>query len=164
ERLTRPEAGTAHVPESWHPGGDLFSFSVEKGLAFSLRLFSVRDRHDEPFDSVESRLPPASSFSPDGHWIAYQSGEPVAPARFKQSRVFVQHVPPNAGERYQIAGPIAYRPMWSRDGKELFYASGLGSKAEWSAIRVTPQPGFPFGRPTPVPTGGLEPTRAWQGI
>ena len=36
ERLTRPEAGVSHVPESWSPKGDVFLFSVTRESTTSL--------------------------------------------------------------------------------------------------------------------------------
>ena len=44
ERLTRPEPGTTHVPESWSPRDDLFLFSVKKGFETTLWTYSMRDR------------------------------------------------------------------------------------------------------------------------
>ena len=43
ERLTRPEPGTSHVPESWAPREDVFLFSVTKGFGINpLDLFGSR--------------------------------------------------------------------------------------------------------------------------
>src|SRR5438128_2389339 len=39
ERLTRPEQGESHVPNSWSPDGQRFLFSVAKGATFSLWTF-----------------------------------------------------------------------------------------------------------------------------
>src|SRR5262249_52369366 len=44
ERLTTPDAATAHVPDSWSPDGDRFSFSVIRGTSASLWTFSMRER------------------------------------------------------------------------------------------------------------------------
>src|SRR5262249_5309169 len=52
ERLTRPETGTAHIPESWSRTEDLFSLTVIKGAAANLWTFSVRDRKLAPFSNV----------------------------------------------------------------------------------------------------------------
>ena len=65
ERLTKPEEGTAHVPESWSPNGDVFLFGVTEGSKVSLWTFSVRDREAKPF-GVRSSAPIASAFSRDG--------------------------------------------------------------------------------------------------
>jgi serine/threonine-protein kinase len=118
ERLTRPERGTSHSPESWSPRGDLFLFSVAKGSEISLWTFSIRDRKPSPFGSVISRgTPTNAAFSPDGRWIAYQSGESGS----GEAILFVQPFPPT-GDKFEIAR--GGRAMWSPDGKELFFVSG----------------------------------------
>jgi hypothetical protein len=53
-------------------------------------------------------------FSPDGHWIAYESNESG------QFEVYVQPFPgPGGKSRISSAGGAQAR--WRRDGKELFY-------------------------------------------
>jgi serine/threonine-protein kinase len=52
--------------------------------------------------------------SPDGKWLAYSSNDS---GRFE---IYVQRFP-EGGKRWQISNDQGYRPMWSKDGKELFY-------------------------------------------
>ncbi len=73
ERLTKPEPGTSHVPESWSPNGDSFLFSVTKGSDVSLWTYSLHDRKATPFGEVHSSNPSGAVFSPDGRWVAYTS-------------------------------------------------------------------------------------------
>ena len=76
ERLTKPEPGTSHVPESWSPTGEILLFNVAKDSATSLWTLSVRDRKAMPFGDVRSTsFPTDAVFSPDGRWVAYQAGE-----------------------------------------------------------------------------------------
>ena len=56
-------------------------------------------------------------FSPDGHWVAYQSDESG------KYEVYVTPFPGPGGER-QISSGGAFLPHWRRDGKELFFSSG----------------------------------------
>jgi serine/threonine-protein kinase len=42
ERLTRPEQGTSHFPESWAPTGERFLFSTSKGLSGFLWTLGAR--------------------------------------------------------------------------------------------------------------------------
>ena len=135
ERLTKPDAGTAHLPESWSPRGDVLSFSVEKGSLFSMWTISLHDRHAAPFRGVESEIPAASAFSRDGRWIAYQSGH--RSAADVRPTAFVQPFPAT-GALYQIPNSGA-APVWSGDGNELFYTT---SPRQWVAARVTLRSGF----------------------
>ncbi len=143
ERLTTPERGTVHLPESWSPG-DTFLFSAAKGSDVSLWTFSIRDRKATPFGDVRSlSLATDAVFSPDGKWVAYQVGEVVQ----AEGTTYIQPFPPN-GTKYQIAR--GGRPAWSRDGRELFY---VPTPTQFVAVKVTTQPSFAFGNPTPVPRG-----------
>jgi serine/threonine protein kinase/Tol biopolymer transport system component len=61
-------------------------------------------------------------FSPDGRWLAYESGE-----RGSAREVFVRAFPAPAsgqGGRWQISNGGAQFPVWSRNGHELLYWSG----------------------------------------
>jgi serine/threonine-protein kinase len=144
ERLTKPESGAAHVPESWSTNGDTLLFGVAKGSEVSLWTLSVRDRKATRFDDVRSSTFPTDAvFSPDGKWLAYQIGE----AGRGESVTYVEPFPPN-GTKYQIAR--GGRPLWSRDGKELFYIPG---PAQFMAVTVRTQPTFSFTNPVAVPRG-----------
>ena len=58
-------------------------------------------------------------FSPNGHWIAYQSDEST------RDEVYVQGFPTSTGKT-QVSVNGGSRPRWSHDGKELFYLSQDG--------------------------------------
>ena len=59
----------------------------------------------------------AGRFSPDGQWLAYQSD---ASGR---DEVYVQRVP-SGGQKAQVTSSGGQLPVWSHDGKELFYLEG----------------------------------------
>ena len=142
ERLTRPEPGTSHVPESWSPKGDIFLYSVTKELNTSLWTFSIRDRQSARFgDVASSGVPTNAMFSPpDGRWVAYQSGESAT----GEAIVYVEPVPPT-GTKFEIGR--GGRPLWSRDGRELFFVPGPN---QFSAVSVRTEPSFGFTPPQPV--------------
>jgi len=145
ERLTRPEQGTSHVPESWSPDGKRFLFAATSGSSISLWAFSLDDKKATPFGDVQSRNPINAVFSPDGRWVAYYSNETGSDA------IYVQPFPAT-GAKYQIPkkdpSQNDHHPVWSSDGKELFYIPVPGALA---AISVTTRPDFSFGNPVPVP-------------
>jgi hypothetical protein len=116
ERLTTAPSDTSHEPEAWSPSGDHLLFRVARGLLYSLWVYSIKTQRAMPFGDVESPIPPSAAFSPDGHWVAYESRDA------DKFLIFVQPFPPT-GTKYQVVdGGIL--PAWSRDGRELFYLHG----------------------------------------
>jgi Tol biopolymer transport system component len=67
----------------------------------------------------------APRLSPNGRWLAYLSD------RDEEDRLYVQRFP-EGGPVLVSAGP-ASEPVWSRDGREIFYRNG----AEMWAVEVT---------------------------
>jgi eukaryotic-like serine/threonine-protein kinase len=58
--------------------------------------------------------------SPNGSWLAYQSNES---GRFE---IYVRPYPNVDSERWQVSTEGGIEPVWSRDGRELFYRSADG--------------------------------------
>jgi Tol biopolymer transport system component len=143
-RLTTPTKGASHVPESWSPHGDRLLYSVETQGDVALWVLSVQDRKATPFGEVHSKTPTAATFSPDGRWVAYACTD-----RGKQT-VYVQPFPAT-GAKYQLVAKgldTPSHPVWSPDGKELFYnPRPLGLEV----VSVSTTPTFGFGNSVPVP-------------
>jgi hypothetical protein len=57
-----------------------------------------------------------AKLSPNGKWLAYHSNET------KRSEIYVMTFP-NPGGKWQISNSGGNMPVWSRDGKELFFVS-----------------------------------------
>ena len=75
--------------------------------------------------------------SPDGRWVAYvsdQSGE---------NRIFMQPFP-EGGRVIPISSGPGTEPVWSRDGRELFYRNGNAM----IVVSVEPGPELTVGTPT----------------
>jgi serine/threonine-protein kinase len=141
ERLTRPEPGTSHVPESWAPKEEMFLFSSTKEGETTLWTFSVQDRKASRFgDVTSSGVPTNAVFHPTGRLVAYQAGE----AGVGEATTYVQPFPPT-GAKYEIGR--GGRPMWSRDGKELFY---VPAPSQFRVVSVRTEPVFGFSPPAPV--------------
>jgi serine/threonine-protein kinase len=86
------------------------------------------------------------SLSADGRWIAYVSLESAG-----LPTVFVQPFPPT-GARYQVSTIDARAPLWSADGRQLYYlerAGGLNVR-RLMAVDVETSGGFAIGRPRPI--------------
>jgi serine/threonine-protein kinase len=59
----------------------------------------------------------AIALSPDGKWMAYQSDETG------RTEVFVRPFPNTEDSKRQVSSGGGLAPLWSRDGRELFYLS-----------------------------------------
>ena len=95
ERLTKPEPGVSHVPESWSHDGRTLLFSIKKADTFSLWILSLAGKQAMPFGNVQSLEPIGATFSPDDRWVAYTWTDAQAPNRGSPNRgVFVQPFPP----------------------------------------------------------------------
>jgi Tol biopolymer transport system component len=81
-----------------------------------------------------------SRFSPDGHWLAYDSDESG------RAEVYVQTFP-GPGGRWQISAAGGTNPRWRGDAKEIFYLS-LDNKI--MAVPVEAGPTFHAGTPAPL--------------
>jgi serine/threonine-protein kinase len=145
EPLTTPDPGTSHVPEAWSPTEDVLLFNVANKAETSLWMMSMNDRKPVRFDDVTSAvLPTDAVFSPDGHWVAYQAAESGTGG---EGNLYVQPFPPT-GNKQQIARQ-AGRPLWSRDGKQLFFIPAPGV---WMVVSITrQQPALTFTNPASVP-------------
>jgi serine/threonine-protein kinase len=139
ERLTKPDPGTSHIPESWSPSGETLLFASVKNTTFSSWAFSLRDRKAEPFGGVQSSFVPDAVFSPDGQWVAYRSAGPGP------SAVYLQPFP-STGVKYEITTGAS--PVWSHDGKEIFVASGGGL----AVLSIATRPSVTFGNRAALPT------------
>jgi serine/threonine protein kinase len=82
----------------------------------------------------------AASFSPDGRWIAYGSGQSGLP------EVFVRPFPGPGGQWQVSTGGAS--PVWSRNGRELFYRGILDLRIMVSGYSVAGDT-FSAARPRP---------------
>ena len=136
ERLTGGEH--PRYPASWSPDGQTLAFvetNPETGSDIWM-LPLTGDRTPKPWlNTKASESYPA--FSPDGRWLAYNSNESG------RSEVYVQPVS-GTGEKWLVSLSGGTQPVWSRDGKELFYQRG----EEFVAVPVTTGSSFTKGTPT----------------
>jgi hypothetical protein len=110
------ESDRIGVPGSWTPEGDTLVYTVVHSQddrdIWTLRL------GDEPVAFLATEFQErAPKLSPNGKWVAYlsdQSGE---------DRVHVTAFPERGQVSTVSAGP-GVEPVWSRDGRELFYRNG----------------------------------------
>lgn len=139
ERIGMAEAGTTLQPEAWTPDGRKLFLSVsslgggERSLA---TLLPGRDSGPMPLVPTYATN---STVSPDGRWFAYYSdlGD--------HNAIFVQPFPPT-GAKYVLPGD-GRDPLWSRDGKRLFFIRNTEAAAELMSAPVYTTSGVTFDEP-----------------
>jgi serine/threonine-protein kinase len=76
--------------------------------------------------------------SPDGRWLAYISEESGA------REVYVRPFPDAGSARWQVSATGGTDPVWSRNGRELFYISASN---EMMSVEVAPGAAFSISQP-----------------
>ena len=76
------------------------------------------------------------AISPDGQWVAYRSHETG------ESEVYVAQFPTLEGRQAVSVGG-GWSPVWSRDGRELFYQA----QGRLMVVPITTEPTFTLGTP-----------------
>ena len=144
ERLTE----TARAPESYSAVNQMLSYitlNTRGGSAdYDVWTYSFRDKKSAPLIQVKNSAQHSSRFSPDGKWIAYVSDETG------RLETYVQPFP-LTGAKFQITRNGGGHPLWSPDGKELYFDNGF--RIFKVAIRTDPQ--FAAGDPVLTPINGF---------
>jgi eukaryotic-like serine/threonine-protein kinase len=112
--------GRSVVPDSWADHGNTLVFTGwHAGYRGGIGMLSMEgDRKpkfllDEKYHEFHPRI------SPDGRWMAYTSNEKG------REEVYVRPFPDvKEGGRWQISTGGGDSPLWSKDGREIFYRSG----------------------------------------
>jgi len=112
------------IPYSWSPDGKLLAFRRSDTKDRDIWLMPA-DGQRTPRRWMETQFDKQTpQFSPDGRWLAYISRDRGG------NQVFVQAAPSTGaapasgpGARWQVSVDGGALPFWSRDGRELFYAS-----------------------------------------
>lgn len=116
---TRREQDNMLFPNDWGPDGELV---VTRQIGAEYDILSMRfDEGGEPLPAVPLVATPdqegGAAFSPDGNWLAYTSDE---------SGVLEVYARPYPGEgrRWTISTRGGTSPLWSSDGRTLYYRNG----------------------------------------
>ena len=83
----------------------------------------------------------AIALSPDGKWIAYQSDETG------RTEVFLRSFPNTSTMKHQVSNGGGAAPLWSRDGRELFFVS---ASRDMMTARVTDGKSLSLAAPVPL--------------
>src|SRR5271155_5885213 len=125
KQLLGPENSKA-VPSSlldWSPDGKnilfsrpQFNASAQGANGFGYRYWILPltgDKKPYPY-SPSTGTGTLAKFSPDGHWVAYQSSETG------RNEIFVSPFP-WTGAKWQVSTNGGEYPFWKKDGKELIF-------------------------------------------
>jgi eukaryotic-like serine/threonine-protein kinase len=121
--------------QSWSPDGKTLIF-MQMTPETSLDLW-MKTGDEPPRPWLVTRFRELlASFSRDGKYVAYTSDE---------SGQYEIYVRPASGEGavFQISTEGGEEPLWSKDGRELFYRNG----PRWMAVAVTTAPQFKASTP-----------------
>jgi Periplasmic component of the Tol biopolymer transport system len=113
------------------PGGTMVAYQVDDGGASQADVMYralAGDTTSRPIAASEF-VEAQQRFSPDGHWIALVTDASGT------SEVVVQPFP-RPGARVQVSAGGGSEPVWSRDGKRIFYRDGRNLMA--ASISTTP--------------------------
>jgi len=132
--------GRALFPRSWSRDGKNLVVSEFTSLAgqMDVGLVSMEGDHvrkpllQEKYSENDPRI------SPDGRWMAYASNESG------KSEVYVRPFPDLNKGRWQISTSGGNTPLWSPQGRELYYHIGDAAMA----VPVETEPAFKPGKPT----------------
>jgi Tol biopolymer transport system component len=116
-------------PLAWSADGQLLAYSNPTGETSRDVWVMPRDGKPAPFlnTTLDER---AAMFSPDGHWMVYAVKDTG-----REEEVYVQPYP-GPGGRWLISAGGGTEPVWSRDGKEIFYRTLDGSKMMSVAVQT----------------------------
>jgi eukaryotic-like serine/threonine-protein kinase len=114
ERLTT--TGNPQFPFSITPDGTrLLLGEVAPSTGADVRQLVLTGEHKTEL-LVQNSFPEFSpKISPDGRWVAYQSNESG------QFQIYVRPFPAVDRGRWQLSTSGGTRPVWARNGRELFY-------------------------------------------
>jgi serine/threonine-protein kinase len=147
EPMNKPSGIDRSFPLSVDRRGKVLAFESGGNIDSDIWILPL-DGSGEPAPFVQGpRTQNNASFSPDGNWLAYASTE----LAFTQPQVFVQPYPKKISQPYQITTGGGSQPVWSPDGKQLFYFWD----SKLFAVDVRTEPVFSFGKPTPLPISGI---------
>jgi hypothetical protein len=122
------------LPLAWTANGRLIVAGVRNANA---DLATLPAEGGTPEDLVRTTyVEDAASVSPDGRWLAYRS------TRSSRPEIWVQATTGSAPVRISQNG--GREPVWSRDGRELYYLEGN----KMIALAVKPSQDFSFDAPT----------------
>jgi Tol biopolymer transport system component len=112
----------AYIPSSWSGDGKalaLIEINVGPTITQNIGLLSMDSNHQWTPLLKEDYIETEPQISPDGEWMAYTSDESG------QAEVYIRPFPDvDSGGKWPVSTAGGRSPLWSPDGRELFYRNG----------------------------------------
>ena len=129
------------MPMSWSSDGKTLVVGESRGgWRLDIGSLSMEGDHKQRALLKENYSEIHPKISPDGRWMAYASNES---GRYE---VYVRPFPEVNKGKWQVSTSGGDSPLWSPDGRELFYRSGDSVMA----VSVQTEPTFKCGKPEPL--------------
>jgi serine/threonine-protein kinase len=144
-------------PGSWsRDGKNLVMTEMSSSYKFDIGMLSMEgDRARKPLLQHDKYSEIGPLISPDGRWMAYTSDESG------QNEVYVRPFPDVNKGKWQVSTSGGDNPLWSPNGRELFYHSSDSVMA----VSVETGPAFSLGTPKALFRGtyvGLVSDAGWD--
>ncbi len=108
------------APQDFSPDGRTLLYTVLTQKTGTDLWALPLDGDKKPFPVLQSAFDEMDAqFSPDGHWIAYESNQSG------RSEIFVRPFPQSRGQ-WQVSTAGGTQPRWRADGRELYYVARDG--------------------------------------
>jgi Tol biopolymer transport system component len=146
-RLLKPGAYYSMHPSDWSPDGAFVVFQAPvAGAGWDIWAFDLRQERSRPLVQAPANQA-QGRVSPDGRWLAYASDE---------SGTFEVYVQPfsSPGGKRQVSTGGGSQPLWSSDGRELFY---IAADNAVTAVPVSAGQRFEMGRAARLFSTGAPP-------
>ncbi|HSP07180.1 MAG TPA: hypothetical protein VLR94_08385, partial [Acidobacteriota bacterium] len=130
-------------PDAWSPDGRTLVLSQQlKDTVLDLEALPAEGGKPGILLATPN-IECCSALSPDGRFLAYMSKESGS------YEIYVSPFPGPVDKRYRISAEGGFQPLFSRDGRELFYR-GLGDRPKLMSVSIESRGAFQAGTPRPL--------------
>ena len=127
--LRNDDVGPPFVPESFSPDGAVLAYTRSQGARNSIWLLTLGEKPVARPLTTATASEYSPKFSPDGRWLAYVVDQQ------ERSEVYVRGYP--SGEPIPVSSSGGAGPVWSRDGRTLFYESAQSGGRTLMSVPVS---------------------------
>ena len=138
-------------PFSWSKDGKILVTSEMDPVGYNnFNIGIISMEWDRPYELLfkEDYHEMQPQVSPDGRWLAYSTTESS-----DQGEVYVSPFPDVHAGKWQVSTGGGNSPLWSKDGKELYYLVTYETTESVMAVAIDPGPAFAHGIPQVLFTG-----------